>query len=781
MSFPQLTPLTEAVFSVPATAQRQSNLCSMVNFYPEAKRIMDAVCINHILEIGSEAGVNTLALLEYAKSRNAKLTTVDPVTIQFPFAVSGEKSFHFFQGTSQEFLSSKFSAEVIFMDGDHNYETVINDLENIHQNRAANKIKVMFLHDVSWPWARRDNYYDLSQISAPNPNYADTQVSPYISAKKFYLPPCGYTVATQEGGAKNGVLTAIEAFLKKNGTTWAFWHIPIIYGIGILCCTDNLNDEEYSAIKKFSDELLSHRDLLATLELNRIENLCLIQSLSDELKKAGMVWNNDQHYIEKANSSISELTAKYEFNAAQVNFLQSLMSEKEALIDALKASLESCAANESLQKDICRNLLQELTQIRAEYESEKAICSDLRTSGENLTRQNLVATKKIAEVEGMLLEQQETAKQLSESLFATETQLNAKNELIDSMRQEYDLLNRRCTEVEKEKDTLHSLLDIKSAEFAENISKLNQQEQLLARNREENNTLYNRIWQRDQALRRVYLEQLTERWRIKGFAIFRNLPYGLRNRKKLKRIAAFLTSKQINVLSLDVFDTLLLRRYHSESKRFWEIAKIFSKQYPAISQQAFYEARTIAHRLTYCSQKSVQGCREPKAAAIFQCLARITNLPQEAAVTLARLELQYEKNHLRSNPAICDIVRLAQQNNISVILISDMYWSGSEIKELLDDCLPKDLKIDSIYSSSDLGISKSAGFLFDYVIKQIQCSPEKILHLGDNNFSDCIVPYIQHGINAIWLPRASQYNSYCCWQQQHFMKKLHLRGVINGI
>ena len=154
-----------------------------------------------------------------------------------------------------------------------------------------------------------------------------------------------------------------------------------------------------------------------------------------------------------------------------------------------------------------------------------------------------------------------------------------------------------------------------------------------------------------------------------------------------------MTSKQINVLSLDVFDTLLLRRYHSESKRFWEIAKIFSKQYPAISQQAFYEARTIAHRLTYCSQKSVQGCREPKAAAIFQCLARITNLPQEAAVTLARLELQYEKNHLRSNPAICDIVRLAQQNNISVILISDMYWSGSEIKGLLDGCLPKDLKI----------------------------------------------------------------------------------------
>ena len=103
------------------------------------------------------------------------------------------------------------------------------------------------------------------------------------------------------------------------------------------------------------------------------------------------------------------------------------------------------------------------------------------------------------------------------------------------MHREHDLLNQRCTDVEKEKDALHSQLDIKSAECAENICKLNRQEQQLASTIEENNTLYNVIWQRDQALRRVYLEQLTERWRIKGFAIFRNLPYGLRNRKKLKR------------------------------------------------------------------------------------------------------------------------------------------------------------------------------------------------------------------------------------------------------
>ena len=235
------------------------------------------------------------------------------------------------------------------------------------------------------------------------------------------------------------------------------------------------------------------------------------------------------------------------------------------------------------------------------------------------------------------------------------------------------------------------------------------------------------------------------------------------------------------MLSLDVFDTLLFRNYHSELQRFSEIAKLFNKKYSMISQQTFYDARVIAHRLVYCSKYPVQGCREPQASTIFQCMSSILNLPPDAVEVLASLEFQYEINHLKSNPVICNFVRFAMQNSIPVVAVRDMYWEGIQIKKMLDTCLPADLKIDSVYSSSDFGISKSSGLLFDKVLKELSCSPETILHLGDNRNSDCIVPYLQHGINAIWLPRASQYNEYCAWQQKNFMKKLHLRGVINGI
>ena len=62
MTFPAMTPLTAALFDLPPTAQRISNICSMVNFHPEAGRIMDGLEVKHIVEIGCEDGVNTAAL-----------------------------------------------------------------------------------------------------------------------------------------------------------------------------------------------------------------------------------------------------------------------------------------------------------------------------------------------------------------------------------------------------------------------------------------------------------------------------------------------------------------------------------------------------------------------------------------------------------------------------------------------------------------------------------------------------------------------------------------------
>ena len=278
---------------------------------------------------------------------------------------------------------------------------------------------------------------------------------------------------------------------------------------------------------------------------------------------------------------------------------------------------------------------------------------------------------------------------------------------------------------------------------------------------------------------RLYLSG--ERWRIRSSAADKLLPCRARNRKRLRRVGAMLDAHEVDVLSLDVFDTLLLRDLHSELKRFREIADVEAARYPDISARTFYEARALAHYLTYHCKEPIQGCREPRAEAIFATMANILALPADAAGELAALELGYEAEHLRANPVVCELVRRARWNNIPVIAVSDMYWSGGRIMELLEKTLPADVTVDRVYSSSDLGVSKAAGVLYDRVLEMEKCKSERLLHLGDNRESDCAVPYSRLDINAVWLPRSELYNRYCARQQRKMMERLKSAGVANGI
>jgi len=873
MTFPAMTPLTAALFDLPPTAQRISNLCSMVNFHPEAGRIMDGVGVTHIVEIGCEDGVNTAALFDYARSRGAKLTAVDPAAVAFPPEMSGSDVFFFYRGTSRNFLGEDFRGEIVFMDGDHNYESVKGDLEIIDRNKAASGIKIVFMHDVSWPWARRDNYYDLTQVREPHPNGTDVNISPYdAESDKFYLPPFNYSIARAEGGERNGVLTAVEDFLAEHESSWRFWRIPIFYGIGILCCTDNLSADECAAVENAARELASHREILATLEANRIENLCLLQSLRDEIGRAGAVWNSDQEYIKKANLSLSELSEKFESSDSKIAYLQSLVSEKDSRIGFLSASLDRSVANESFQKELCAKLTRQMEEERSDREvarnervalentvgalteenktafrkleeassrigelsAERAAAEEQKNllqsqlsaeraaaeEQKNLLQSQLSAERAAAEEQKNLLQSQLTAErtaaeeqknllqsQLSAERAAAEEQKNAlesqlsaervaaeeqKNALESQLSAERvaaeeqknaleSQLSAERAAAEEQKNALESQLSEKEAACAEVSRELGRCQDSLQKSRDRELSLEVTVWGRDQELRRMRLDLASERWRIRGASVAGLLPCRVRNRERLRRIGAKLDAREVDVLSLDVFDTLLLREFHSELRRFREIASAEAARYPDISVRTFYEARALAHQLTYRGTNAVQGCREPRAAAIFGCMANILALPGDAAEVLSALELRYEVEHLRANPVVCALVRRARQNHIPVIAVSDMYWSGEQIMEILKRCLPADAVVDRVYCSSDFGVSKASGLLYDRVLKERNCRPERLLHLGDNRDSDCVVPFLRHGIDAVWLPRSGLYNRYCARQQRKMMEKLKSAGVVNGI
>ena len=292
----------------------------------------------------------------------------------------------------------------------------------------------------------------------------------------------------------------------------------------------------------------------------------------------------------------------------------------------------------------------------------------------------------------------------------------------------------------------------------------------------ERDTLSSKAVELERSLRQLSLSLPTESWRCRDSLFRRLLPKGLRNRRRLQ-----LDSGAVKLLSLDIFDTLLPRDLTAELERFAETAKRQVSRFPQLSPEELYEARALAHRMAYQSVPPVQGCRESSAERIFTIMAQILGLPADAVPVLMEEELNYEADHLRPDPVILDLAKTARDRGIPVVAVSDMYWGGKELSSLLERLLPEAGMIQKVYSSSDFGVSKASGLLFDRVLDETGCLPETVLHLGDDFQADFLIPFVRHGIRSIWLPVSSLRNRYRRYKQKCRDRELHERSILHGL
>jgi hypothetical protein len=130
------------------------------------------------------------------------------------------------------------AVEVALVDGDHNHYTVSRELALLAATaRAAGKPTPVILgHDVCWPYGRRDLYCDPETIPAEFRHpWRRAGMLPGQSdlAEAGGLNPdmCN---ATHEGGAGNGVLTAIEDFLGATDEDIELTVLPVIHGLAVL-------------------------------------------------------------------------------------------------------------------------------------------------------------------------------------------------------------------------------------------------------------------------------------------------------------------------------------------------------------------------------------------------------------------------------------------------------------------------------------------------------------------------------------------------------------------
>ena len=197
--------------------------------------LLDAVAPASVLEIGAYAGDVTRLLLQWSATSGAKITAVDPDPEKPLVALDAERpDLVLVRATSHEALADPDVpiGEVVIIDGDHNYYTVSEELRLIAE-RSGTPLPLLIFHDVSWPHARRDDYFapELVPEDYRQPTVEGGAVFPGDPG----LHPGGLPYkwpAAREGGPRNGVLTAVEDFVAAHqGLRLAV--VPAFFGLGV--------------------------------------------------------------------------------------------------------------------------------------------------------------------------------------------------------------------------------------------------------------------------------------------------------------------------------------------------------------------------------------------------------------------------------------------------------------------------------------------------------------------------------------------------------------------
>ena len=201
--------------------------------------LIDIVAPRRVVEIGALRGETTAELLE-SLGAGAELHVIDPVP-QFDPAeherrFAGRYVFH--RNLSLRALPQLELADLALIDGDHNWYTVYHELDLLQDkaNEADAPGPVFVLHDVGWPYGRRDGYYAIDNI--PEGYRQPCARRGMARGESGLLTEGGLNThiwnASSEGGPRNGVRTALEDFTAAQHRLFGSVVIELYTGLAVL-------------------------------------------------------------------------------------------------------------------------------------------------------------------------------------------------------------------------------------------------------------------------------------------------------------------------------------------------------------------------------------------------------------------------------------------------------------------------------------------------------------------------------------------------------------------
>ena len=388
-----------------------------------------------VIEIGVDKGLNTKNILDYCYANNSKLISIDP-TPNCDISMFKEEygdNFEFISELSLQCLPSLNDYDIILIDGDHNWYTVFNELKSIEKNFNQESFPFVMLHDISWPYGRRDLYYNPEDI--PNEylhEFNQLGMAPDISG---LLEVGGinfnFNNAIFENGPKNGVLTAIEDFLDETDLNLSFYKINGFNGLGLIYPKNENLD-------KLIDKILYKSNILEIVEKNYNN---VVVALSQNKHQIAVL-------SEENSGLVSERDSLVERNAVLSEENSGLVSERDSLVERNVKLL----SKEDSWQEYNNSLLDKINSLNRGN-------GELVSERDSLVERNAVLSE---ENSGLVSERDSLVEHIS-SLNHKQWELMESN---SSLVSEKDLLNQRFNSLKNSKNDLTNdmlkLMDVNS-------------------------------------------------------------------------------------------------------------------------------------------------------------------------------------------------------------------------------------------------------------------------------------------------------------------------------
>lgn len=377
-----------------------------------------------IVEIGSDTGKGTVNLLEYCQHVEGRLISIDPVPkFEVEELMNQYKDiFELHEDLSLSRLPLIDEYDAILVDGDHNWYTVYNELKIIQKTFYLKPMPLIFLHDVSWPYGRRDLYYNPENIplgyrqsyaqKGMKPNQSNLSEEGGINEKHFN--------AIYENNPNNGVLTAVEDFINEsNNPDLSLQIIPIFYGLGIIA-----SKTHHSSVVEFLSNFNKNYELLKEIELERVNRTISQNKLTKIKDDLTNKVNSMQENLTIKESNLEKITCE---NATLAQKLEEEVISNETLARKLE---EEVSSNETLTQKLEEELYENYNLIQKLEENTL-----LELKLEEILEQNFKLTEKLGE-------------KINENSYNSNNLKTINNENI-SLKKELDDLKKTAVEQNK--------------------------------------------------------------------------------------------------------------------------------------------------------------------------------------------------------------------------------------------------------------------------------------------------------------------------------------------